>query len=251
MATGLYVDESRSTKGWSEKLRDKVLIVFSDKVANREEILFEVFGVEDNAGKQIHRDVVWTTKYYNVTLDVYVDSFSSLKDWTREFCDPDLDELREVIAGWIIVLPFNGNIDEETKALTQLKSCATSKDFFTAILATELNVSENTRAFLEYELLEGAIELVQDEVGSDSELGEVSGLDRVKEIIDTCEWHPRLLRTTHPKSEINVGSAGADTPLIQIMGRLREARTKYMAMDPGLSREEFASEMARELSRFL
>lgn len=251
MTTGLRLDEGKVIEGRSKALRDKVLIVFSNKVFNREEILFEVFGVEDNAGKQVHRGVDWTTKYYTVTIDVYVDSFSNLEDWTNEFCDPDFDELRDVIAGWIIVLPFSGNIEEETKALSRLVNNATSEDFFTAILATELNVGENERAFLEYNVLAGAVELVHNELDSDGELKEVNGVDRVKEIIDTCDWHPRLLRTAHLESETDMESACTGISLAQIMGSLREARTKYMAMDPGLDREEFANEMANELSKLL
>ncbi|SCU95481.1 LADA_0G15852g1_1 [Lachancea dasiensis] len=239
-----------------EILPSKVLIVFSNEVLNREDILMNIFNVSVDPSRQIHRDVHWSNKYFTVNFDIYIDEFDYLDEWVNEFCCAEFDDLRQALAGCILIMPCkdrNTGNDGNLYKLALLGKCKGWDEKFAIILATDLNVDEDVRCRLEQGLLETGVELTS-VTGSDTEkeYGETFGIQRIKEVIDTFEWPPEMIkRRDQTAGKLTKFLEEPAFPLEDIMSQLQQARAKYLKMNPGEERDNFAHEMADELGRNL
>ncbi|SCV04674.1 LAME_0H20340g1_1 [Lachancea meyersii CBS 8951] len=235
--------------------RTKILVAFHNEVPRKDEFLAKIFDLKTSNDTQIHRDIKWSTKYYSVSIDIYVDYFDELKRWVDEFCSPEFEELRQVLAGCIFIGPCRD--DGDIAAISQLGQSGAMDWGFVAVLATEIGVNEQRQASLEQDLLANGVEITtvdSAQTSQKNEYGELGGIDRIKELIDTFEWHPELLHRTHTREETSSSSSTTSAPkmaLEDVMEKLHEARVKFQEMESSEERESFAREMASEISQLL
>ena len=124
---------------------------------------------------------------------------------------------------------------------------ADAESFF-VVLKARSNPSEECTDSSENKLLANGVEIVCRGDSGRNEYGEVIGTNRVREIIDTYDWQTQLLKLRQPSATKELEDTSSGLPLNEIMTRLQEARTKYLAMDSSEEREIFARDVAHELS---
>ncbi|CEP62967.1 Irc6p LALA0_S06e07998g [Lachancea lanzarotensis] len=239
--------------------RNKILVVFDHQVSAKDAYLSKIFNLNPTADTQIYRNIKWSTKYYNVLIDVYVDYVDGLKSWVDDFCSHDFEELRKALAGCVFIRQCKDG-DEGLTAISKIGQTGVIEEGFLAILATEFDATQERLLAVEGELLAHGVEMTamrstETETEVKNEYGELSGIARIKEIIDTFQWDHELLHR-EPNGNENIPSKGITNnsqmpALDDVMGKLQEARAKFLTIDSSEEREAFAREMADEISELL
>ncbi|AEY97932.1 FAFR248Cp [Eremothecium gossypii FDAG1] len=227
--------------------RNKILILGPAGKAYQAEVIRDLFNIEASESDRIVRDVKWSNKYYEVDLDLYIDSYESLQTWGAEFCSDECADLRDVVAG--IFLVFEETADAET--FQQLiEDCHFTDE--RVLVACDLSSAEHP-ASLERALEVHDVALVRWRERGTNELGEQQGRDRVRELLDIHPWSERMLRmhasTAAALAELD--PLQADIPLDSVVTRIKQARERYLEITDVHAADEYAARIAHELTEQL
>ncbi|SCU86455.1 LAMI_0D02146g1_1 [Lachancea mirantina] len=229
--------------------RNKLLIAFSADFSRKDELLAKVFGQEISHSSRIVRKYCWRTKYYSVQLDIYIDELENLSNWCDELMSPEFQDLRDVLAGIIVV---GSKFDPDShRALHQLSKCLDeSMEYFGILLTSEARRSDEDE-------MVGSFELIHCDENESNEYNESLGIGRVKEVIDTHNWDADIMQMKQAKQakqasaveEIDCKLPSQGFSLEELMHKLEEARTNYQQMSSGPEASQFAEDISEQLSR--
>ncbi|SCU82954.1 LAFA_0D00958g1_1 [Lachancea sp. 'fantastica'] len=240
----------------AQPLRTKILVVFENQVLDKDAYLSKIFNLEASADTQIYKNIEWSTKYYRVSIDVYVDYVDELKPWVDDFCSPEYGELRDALAGCIFIRQCKDG-DEGLAAILKMGQAGAIGEGFISILATEFNAAEDIRRGVEEDLLAHGVEVTTISARKnppENDCRELHGISRIKEIIDTFQWDPKVMHTEQKDENISPQEFSTnlrDFTLDGVMGKLQEARAKYLTIESTEERESFARDVADEISELL
>lgn len=231
--------------------QNKILVLSHDShYFSQTQLLKELFQCNTTSAT-IVKGQTWENKYYRTSFDLYIDSFTSLPEWIKDFVTPECEPLRNVIAGIILITDSKSiNPQEVLQRLVGFMHPNTfivlvnineevEQDEIDELNETWNNGSTNVIEFVNWTKSRATI--------SHNEYGERLGLDRVREIIDThdwlgCELQPIVTRVEEP---------AYDMPLEQLITNLQNARLKFKSMRKSDEADVFANETANELSKYL
>lgn len=232
--------------------KDKILVLFENGNSNisRRELIQGIFedatsdSLDDEA--TIVKELTWTTKYYKASFDLYIDSYDSLAEWTAEFTDTECKPLRDIIAGIIIV----GDVSQKQKYKGQVDKIATNihcDSFLIWINCNEKYTEE------EYDVVETVNWKEDCESNESNEFNEKLGCERVKEILDTYPWDTTQLidPSQFQRSSTSTEHTSNRLELESILGMLNQARQQYQTLDSDENPEEYASNMAEEIAKYI
>ncbi|EDO15375.1 hypothetical protein Kpol_460p10 [Vanderwaltozyma polyspora DSM 70294] len=241
---------------------NKILIAFqdNDQIANlKESVLGEVFRLDKantNHDENIIKGLTWSTKYYEVRYDLYVDTFDDFEEWCKDLISSEYDDLREVLSGIIVIDSYTMEKDkiDQNKLLGQLGSVL--QDKFFVFMNTNKDISQDVIDELNDD---NSMQLTSDSGNSVeiinyhnvsnlklNQYNEKIGFERVREIIDTCEWSGG-----HRVQTVEAKADSTDVDLESVFNRLKEARLKYLEIEDEDEREQFALEISNEFAEFL
>lgn len=179
--------------------QNKILVAFSgnshDGCSYRTTLLQDLFNLDaQDTQKSILKDLRWRTRYYECSFDLYIDEFEDFEEWLTEFNLQEFDELREALAGIIVVADYDPEHQGNDKILQKFANCLGQSSFNvwcnTRVISQEKGLDANR--ILHEENTEA--EMVEIQCDKDiNEYGEKLGLERLKEIIDIHEWHGVLM----------------------------------------------------------
>lgn len=230
--------------------RDKVLVLVDRDEAHgvshetQTRLLSELFSLSDASQSIVHGNT-WRTKYYDAPYDLYVDTHAgTLQEWLGEFNGEQCRELRDALAGVVIV---GGSWDASAAATLP------TEDMFALWIdcTGELNETEIDEANAMLSTSGSTLEVVQltAEGSEANEFGEAVGLARAREVIDTHPWQGMVrrdsnqLNTSHDRNE-DIGA---------LVSLLNEARQRYASLEASGSSEarELAEATAEDIARKL
>lgn len=172
--------------------KNKILVAFSSGVSgsHRASLLQDLFDLNaQEAEENIVKNLWWSTRYYKCSFDLYVDEFEGPEEWLAELGSQEFDELREVLAGVIVVTDYDSQDPSNDILLQKFAVCGGKGTF---------NVWYNTKANNEPKSLDANRKLRKENTEAEmvdwhcdrevNEFGEKLGLARLKEIIDIHEW---------------------------------------------------------------
>lgn len=179
--------------------QNKILVAFSgnshDGCSYRTTLVQDLFDLDaQDAQENILKDLCWRTRYYECSFDLYIDEFEDFEEWLTEFCLQEFDELREVLAGIIVVADYDPEHEGKDIILQKFANCLGQGSFNvwcnTKVISEEKGLDANY--ILHEENTEA--EMVEIQCEKDiNEYGEKLGLKRLKEIIDIHEWDGVLM----------------------------------------------------------
>lgn len=225
----------------------KVLILLPESLEIQEHIAFisTIFQKQYDETESIARDVQWKTKYYETTLDLYIDTYDVLQEWVNDFVSDECKELRDVISGIIFVFK-----DEDHKPPVEcLKNLIDERiedftaKFFIGCYFNENVIEEDELYELNSDLLVQNFEIVNWFDKPDPSMDKVSS-ERIKEIIDVHPWlsHPETLKKN--QGQINISPIDLDS----FMTKLEQAKERYQTFDDSKEAELFIEKIIDELS---
>ncbi|CAL9728504.1 increased recombination centers protein 6 [Monosporozyma unispora] len=218
--------------------RDKVLILCDDrsKINDNLELLFkQPLSLDTN----IVKGIPWENKYYTVEFDLYIDEIdTNLTDWIDEFMSDECELLREVLAGIIFVLPLGQKDD-----LEQIQSHLKSENDMFLICSDPTTESE----YPHWEDFTTTLEITTfGNSKARNEYGELMGIPRIQEIIDTYPWTNSELKQDHLESSKPEDTVGDDNiQLHHLLSTLQEAKSKYSENKDDSMAQELCEEIAK------
>lgn len=215
--------------------RGKILILCENK-SQVHVALEKLFKQKLTQDSNIIKNIPWENKYYNVEFDLYIDEIDTdLQDWFSEFRSEECQPLREVLAGIIFVLPF-----DKKENLDHIQSHLEDEDDMFIICSDPVTKTE----YPHWEDYSTTLDITTLTDSQDkNEYGELMGILRIQEIIDTYPWtHSEIKQQpTKPSNQIP-----NDTIDIQhLMSKLEEAKLKYSQNKDDSMAQELSEEIAK------
>lgn len=224
-----------------EPPKNKILVLFQgDDELDQNGLISQLFNAEIGQGDRILKDLVWKTKYYEVCYDLYIDQYVDWNEWLREFTDEEYADLREVLAGLVVVSKYNPELE--------LSSCGL-KDAFVIWVNYDSTVGQNALDEVNDALLVQNQEVTVEVVNlhcekATNDYSEKIGLERFKEIVDTCGWKNCCMRL----QKHNAAVPNSELSLEQVMQKMQHARLRHQSSDlDDHEAMQIAEELANEL----
>lgn len=249
--------------------KNKILIAFdkheSKHLYYKSCVLSKVFdeNISDpNIEGRIFKNLFWKNKYYDITYDLYIDEFESLEEWLSELHKEEYDELREVLAGIIIVSDYQLRSQEDQQLLRKINEC-NGKDSFLIWCNIEEDAKQEdadriNNILVEEHLSPAIVEISNWHCKKDvNEFDEKLGVSRIKEIIDTHQWKNcdsvmELHRKLTVLPNVQFDEEESSNNLEYLLEKLQEARLRYQSQDKNDEDIiKFSSEIAEEIAKFL
>ncbi|AGO13385.1 AaceriAFR248Cp [[Ashbya] aceris (nom. inval.)] len=227
--------------------RNKILILGPAGKDYQVQVIRDLFNIEASADDRILRKIKWSNKYYELDVDLYIDTYESLKTWGAEFCSEECADVRDVLAG--ILLVFDETTDAETFGQL-VEDCQFTDE--KVLVACDLSSTELAPS-LERALEVHDVALVSWRERGTNELGEQQGRDRVRELLDIHPWSECGLRMHAPTAAAlaELDPLQADTPLDSVVTRIKQARERYLEITDVQAADEYATRIAHELTEQL
>lgn len=232
--------------------RNKILVVCSAEIENKVSIISSLFNTNVDSGCSILKNLSWQNKYYKTDIDVYIDDYDSLDEWAREFQQSEYNDLREVLAG--VILLFNYRSEQTFSRFLDIINSTSQNDekFYIACNVSSKIDAEEWESLSDNYIAHG-LELINWEESGKNPFGDKLGLERIREIIDTHEWTQCELDVKEQPT-IGVGSLlrdeSAEFTLEEVLEKLNEARSRYQSMNNKDEAETFAQEISEELTKY-
>lgn len=233
----------KDEKANPEPPKNKILIVLpSDSDLDHKAIVFKLFGIKVGEDDRIVKNLVWKTKYYEVCFDLYIDEYVKWQLWFREFSSEEFSDLRNVLAGLVVVNQYSPDFHPISCGL---------EEAFVVWINTDSKVSQDALDEVNDQLLaqyqETTVEVLNLHAKeTTNNYGEKISCERFRELIDTCRW-----KNCQMKLQANQDSAtSSDVPLELVIHKMQQARIRHQNLD--LDEQEamqIAEEVANELTR--
>ncbi|CCH62998.1 hypothetical protein TBLA_0I03450 [Henningerozyma blattae CBS 6284] len=164
----------------------------------------------------IIKDLEWNTKYYRAKFDLYIDEITDFDEWIAEFQNEEYEMLRLILAGVIYIdsdYIQHSQLEKFNRTICQKNSFLVwyihNKKLGNTLLQKELDgINE--------ELISGTsvCELIRHSEEKDlrNEYGDMVGLGRLHEIIDTYPWRNAYLKNKSSRNS-KVGTANDEAEL--------------------------------------
>ncbi|CAL9736703.1 increased recombination centers protein 6 [Monosporozyma servazzii] len=214
--------------------RDKILILCQDRQYVHHS-LEKLFKHELPQTSNIIKSIPWENKYYNVKFDLYIDEIdTNLQDWFAEFITEECQPLREVLAGIIFVLPFDKRED-----LDFIQSHLEDEDDM-FLICSDPNAKTEQPHWEEYSTTLDITTLTDSQ--DKNEYGELMGILRIQEIIDTYPWtHSEIKQQSTIPSKQDIDDS---IEIQHLMSKLEEAKLKYSQNKDDSMAQELSEEIA-------
>lgn len=222
--------------------RDKILVLCQNRsqINDQLEILFkQPLPLQDC----IVKGIFWENKYYGVEFDLYIDEIEiDLKDWIVEFNSDECEPLRKVVAGIIVILPLEDRVILQLieSYLIHRDSDNTDEEQFIVCCDPSLN-SRRYPHWDEFTSLEITTLSTSNEK---NEYGELEGIPRIQEIIDTYPWTHSTLKQNQKQSS---SGSSTDIELHHIIAKLQSAKLEFAKNQD----ENMALEISEEIAKMV
>ncbi|CCD23653.1 Irc6p NDAI_0B06220 [Naumovozyma dairenensis CBS 421] len=261
--------------------RNKIIITFgknSKLHSSKSQLISEIFGSSNLMLNKYHEDTIdniiknvkWKTKYYEVTIDLFIDQYDDLLEWIDEYTSDSMIDLRNVVAG-IIVIDDRPMPQQDLMIYKRLNDCVSTTNSFlifanTSDYVVNDSIDELYQTLMEYELT--SVEVVSlnsclvlsDQRGEETnEFGETVGIKRIRELIDVHNWDSscNIQRPETGTSFDGLLAAplpedpGKDVDLENIIQKLKQAKLHYQTISDKSDADAYAEELSQELARYL
>ncbi|SCW02929.1 LAFE_0F17392g1_1 [Lachancea fermentati] len=231
--------------------RNKVLLAFPKGLQIKSDILSSIFPSSKDIDCSVVRGVVWETKYYSVSIDLYVDEFDDLEKWLADLRGDDCIELRQALAGLIITLPIQDGLPKKSLN-SYIEEIGQQDDYFTILMNLESTQDNTSWEEEKDEFALSGVELIGYLEEGLNEFGERLGIGRIREILDTHDWQEIHTSEDYTTYEITKSSEEGcdDLDLAKIIKKLEAAKLKYSTMKTEEEAKAFAQDIADELSEY-
>lgn len=244
---------------------NKIIVTFQkDAMQYKEAFLKRVFDQpslpHNEREKRILKNLIWRTKYYELEYDLYIDEYEDLEEWLSELERCEYQELRDVLGGIIIVDEFNSMNTNYRKLLTQLDS-SEFNSCFKVFCNVQRNMDqvETDKVNDDFSKQQVDVEVINWHLDDDiNEYGEKIGIFRLKENIDTHEWHQcePVMKITKLDNEFANDTEGdeeqTEPDLESILRRLQQARLRFANQELNdADASEMAEEVANEIMKYM
>lgn len=231
--------------------RNKVLLAFPKGLQSKSNILSSIFPSIKDVDSSVVRGVVWETKYYSVSIDLYVDEFDDLEEWLADLRGGECIELRQALAGLIITLPIQDGLSKKSLN-SYIEEISQQDDSFTILM--NLKSTQDSISWEEEkdEFASSGIELIGYLEEGLNEFGERLGIERIREILDTHDWQEihQLEGDTTTRDTESPDEGCDELDLAKIIKKLEAAKLKYSTMKTEEEAKAFAQDIADELSEY-
>lgn len=224
----------------------------------------------------IVKDLKWNTKYYNALYDIYIDETDNFDEWLLEIQSDEAEILRKALAGIIYIGQYDKDNQSHIDKFGNLKCKENSFVVWYHYVRDESEkkhiIDDDKLELINEDLItnENSCEVVihqQNKEKIRNEYGELLGVYRLHEIIDTYPWENRNLTmpnekgTTTQKTAIDTKSnsefesknenINMDIDIQTMMNKIAIAKQKFNTMDDNEEAQKFALNMADELAALL
>ncbi|AET38296.1 Irc6p Ecym_2580 [Eremothecium cymbalariae DBVPG len=233
--------------------RNKLLLLDPANSVKHEDVVKYMIGEQVGIIGSIIKGVKWKTKYYEVDFDIYVDSYNELQEWVKEFKSDEYTDLREILAGIILLFDNSTSIDVFNNMIESLK--LQNERILVACNISDKNIEEDQLEALNNKLLGSGITVVNWSEEGVNSYGEKIGKDRMRELLDIHKWDDISLCSNN-----NTGVEQAlpeslqcdeSMPLESVISKMKEARERYIQMGDKEAAEDYALALSQELTEIL
>jgi hypothetical protein len=153
----------------------------------------------DNSTAGLSHTWSLSTQYYNVSLPIWIDEIPDISAWKADFLKPEAKEVVQAVGAWIYcfrkpVTEADVQVVEETmKTIMEVIERHMGYEWDGVCLAVAMKQSvvpglDKTSEAWEDSCREYRFEFVDGEGNGRNEFGEVVGMERVREALETNEW---------------------------------------------------------------
>ncbi|CCH42122.1 hypothetical protein BN7_1666 [Wickerhamomyces ciferrii] len=235
-------------------MNDKLLIIGPPN-SNKFTLLQKIFqSIPKIPKSQSHQGLIHPilleTKHYSTKIDIWIDEYSSMKEWSEGFMSDEAREVREVINGIIWCFKFDQGfiqIENELKEFMKLIECFRDDnegEWGGMIVAMgKGEIEEDERLKYEDLFIINGIEFIDSSQEGRNEFNELQGFSRVREIIECHDWDIQDMKEATENS--NIGADGFE--IDDILNKLEGAKQDVLEL-PDDEKHEYIMKFIENLN---
>ncbi|AMD22676.1 HHL094Wp [Eremothecium sinecaudum] len=230
--------------------RNKLLILSPEDSQLCDDVVKYLFGDVTDTTNSIIRNKVWETKYYSVSLDIYLGDFVSLKNWCDEFMADECAELRDALAGIVLLVDDLSNLE-------LFAAMVDSAKFKDGKLLVVCNIGSDTLTEDDVErqnanMLGTGITFLNWHNEGKNSFGEAIGRSQLKELFDVHQWDTHDFQLKKVSSSDTADQSKFDPASMgNIVTQLKQARERYLEITDAKDAEEYANGLAWDITEKL